>query len=139
MKPETSLIVGVVVYFAVKAANRFLGERSYGTLAPEDKRKIVDAFSQHRSIATYLPIGVMLAVLATALVNPQWLVFAFPAAVALVFVILLAIQVAVLRRLSELSLPKDYIAQFRTQSILVQIGNAIAFSLFTYGAVGRLL
>jgi len=64
MKPETYLIVGVLVYLATTALNRFLGERNYGSLAQEDKLKLTDAFSKHRSWATYLPIGVLAAVVA---------------------------------------------------------------------------
>ncbi len=135
MNPETCLIAGVLVLFATIALNRFLGERNYATLSPEDRMKLTDAFSTHRSLATYLPIGIMLVVIAVGYGNPRVLPVAFPAGVVLVLVVSLALQLAILRRLKQLALPENYVANFRVQAMLVQTGNIAALSLFAYGVI----
>ncbi len=137
MKPETSLIVGVLVYFLTTALNRFLGERNYKSLSQEDKLKLTDAFSTHRSMATYVPIAIMLAVIAAGYIYPRTFVVGFPIGVILVLIVALSIQIAILRRLSKLALPEEFVAKFRVQSILAQIGNVVAMSLFAYGVVYR--
>lgn len=137
MKPETFMIVGVLFYFLTTVLNRFLGERNYKSLTQEDKLKLVDAFSKHRSMGTYIPIGIMLAVIAIGYTNPRTFVVGFPIGVVLVLIVSLTLQIAILRRLSELSLPVEYVAKFRIQSIVVQIGNVIALSMFAYGVVER--
>ena len=138
MKPETSLIIGVLFYFLTVMLNRFLGERNYNSLAQDDKLKLIDSFSKHRSLATYLPIVIMLAVIAIGYSNPQSFSIGFPIGVALVLIVSLILQFAILRRLNELSLPQDYMSKFRLQSTLVQIGNVVAMSLFAYGIVGKI-
>lgn len=138
MKPETCLIVGVVFYFVTTVINRFLGERNYKSLSEEDKVKLTDAFSTHRSLATYIPIAIMVAVMAIGYANPSTFVVAFPIGVILVLVVSFTLQIGILRRLSELSLPDEYVSKFRLQSTVVQIGNIMALSMFAYGIVGRL-
>lgn len=138
MKPETCLIVGVVFYFATTAINRFLAERNYKSLSQEDKLKLTGAFSTHRSLATYIPIAIMVAVMAIGYANPSTFVVAFPIGVILVLVVSFTLQIGILRRLSELSLPGEYVSKFRLQSTVVQIGNVVALSMFAYGIVGRL-
>ncbi|MBN1910991.1 MAG: hypothetical protein JW818_14695 [Pirellulales bacterium] len=133
MKSDISLIVGVVVLFATIALNRFFTERNYGSLAQEDKLKLTDAFSRHRSFATYVPIGIMLAVIAIGYMNPPSFFIAFPIGVVLVLLVSFAVQVAICRRLTELSLPVEYVARHKVQSTLVQIGNVVALSMFAYG------
>ena len=139
MKPETSLIVGVLVYFLTTALNRFLGERNYKSLSQEDKLKMTDAFSTHRSMATYIPIAIMLAVIAAGYINPSTFVVGFPIGVILVLIVALSIQIAIVRRLSELALPEEFVAKFQVQSILAQIGNVVAMSLFANGVVYRFI
>jgi hypothetical protein len=63
---------------------------------------------------------------------------AFPAGVALVLTVSLALQIAILRRLKQLALPDHYVAKFRVQSMLVQLGNILALSMLAYGVVGRI-
>lgn len=138
MKPETCLIAGILVLFATIALNRFLGERNYATLSPEDRLKLTDSFATHRSLATYLPLGIMLAVIVVGYVNPGLFSVAFPAGVALVLTVSLALQIAILRRLKQLALPDHYVAKFRVQSMLVQLGNILALSMLAYGVVGRI-
>lgn len=138
MKPETSLFVGVLFYFLTIVLNRFLGERNYSSLAQEDKLKLTDGFSKHRSWATYLPIGIMLAVIFVGYLNPQTFRFAFPVGVLLVLINSLVVQILIFRKLKTLSLPQEYVSKFRVQSILVQIGNIVAMTLFAYGIVGVL-
>jgi len=137
MKPETCLIIGVLVYFATISINRFLGERNYSSLTQEDKLKLTDAFSKHRSFATYIPIGIMLVVIAIGYANPQTFAYAFPIGVVLVLIVSLILQFAIFRRLTELSLPDDYVSRFRRQSTLVQIGNVLALSMVAYGISAR--
>jgi uncharacterized membrane protein len=137
MKPETCIIFGAIVYFLTTAINRFLGERNYKSLSHEDRLKLTDAFSTHRSLATYIPIGIMLVVVLIGYLNPDTFIVGFPIAVVLVLIASFALQIAILRRLSQLSLAKEYVAKFRTQFTLVQIGNVLALSLFAYGIVGQ--
>ena len=131
------MIAGVLVLLATIVINRFLGERNYGRLTPDEKLRLTDAFSAHRSLGTYIPVGVMLAVLAVGFFSPQLLPLVFPVGVGLVLVVLLAIQVAVFRRLKELALPDSFVTRFRVQSTLVQLGNIVALSLLAYGIVAR--
>ncbi len=138
MTPETSLIAGVLVLFATIALNRFLGERNYNTLSPEEKLKLTDAFSTHRSLATYLPIAVMLAIIAVGYGNPRIFLVAFPAGVVLILVVTLALQIAIVRRLKQLALPDNYVAKFRVQAMLVQTCNIVALSMLAYGIVARI-
>lgn len=135
---ETCLILGGLCYFAIVATNRFLGERNYKSLEKEEKLKLLDAFSQHRSLGTYIPILIMLIVIVLGYAIPNSFVIGYPIGILMVLIISLLLQVSVFRRLTELSLPADYIAKFRLQSTIVQIGNVIALSLFAYGVVGQL-
>jgi len=137
MKPETCLIVGVLVYFVTISINRFLGERNYGRLSQDDKLRLTDSFSKHRSLATYIPIGIMLAIMAIGYTNPHTFAYAFPIGIALVLLVSLILQFAIFRRLTDLSLPDDFVSKFRLHSILVQIGNAVALSMFAYGIAVR--
>ncbi|MBX3416863.1 MAG: hypothetical protein KF851_04605 [Pirellulaceae bacterium] len=138
MKPETCLIVGVVFLFATAVINRFLAERNYKSLSQEDKLKLTDAFSTHRSLATYILIAIMVAVMAIGYANPSTFIITFPIGLILLLVVSFTLQIGILRRLSELSLPDEYVSKFRLQLTVVQIGNVIAFSMFAYGIVGRL-
>ncbi|MBL8872512.1 MAG: hypothetical protein JNK90_22235 [Planctomycetaceae bacterium] len=137
MTPEHCMIIGFVTFFLTTAINRFLGERNYRTLSQEDKVKLIDAFATHRSLGTYIPIGVMLIMFAVSYTIPQTLVFVFPASVVLLLIFSIALQVTILRRLKELTLPADYVAKFFVQSCLAQVGNIIALSMFTFGIVGQ--
>jgi hypothetical protein len=129
-------MAGVVVLFCTLAANRFLGERNYKLLSPEDKVKLVDQFSAHRSLATYIPLGIMGVVILVGRSDPGVFRWLFPIAVSVVLFVSIALQAVVLRRLAALELPEDFVSRFRFQSIAVQSGNVIALSLFAYGVVG---
>ena len=137
MKPESCLLLGVLVYFATIVLNRYLGERNYSMLTPEDKLKLTDEFKSHRSLATYIPIGILLVVIAVGYVNPHTFVVTFPVGVVLILIVSLSLQFTIFRRLNDLSLPDNFVAKFRIQSTLVQIGNIVALSMFAYGIVGR--
>lgn len=138
MKPQTYIIIGLLAYFATSALNRFLGERNYGSLSQEDKLKLTDAFSKQRSLATYIPIGIFLVAIAIVYANPQTFSVVFPAGFVMILFASLVMQVAIFRRLTELSLPGEYVTKFRIQSTLVQIGNIITLSLLAYGIVMRI-
>ena len=136
MQPESCIIIGLLFYCLTVAINRFFGERNFKILTSEEKVKLTESFSKHRSLATYIPIGIMLAVLAIGYLSHSAFVVAFPIGVVAVLVVSLSLQFSILRRLRELSLPAEYIMRFRTQSIIVQIGSIVALSMFTYGIVG---
>ena len=136
MDPQTAFMVGVGALFCTLAANRFLGERNYKRLSPEDKVKLVDQFSTHRSLATYIPLGIMALVILFGRTNPDVFRWLFPVAVAAVLFVSIALQIVILRRLATLELPEDFVSRFRFQSIAVQTGNVIALSLFAYGIAG---
>ncbi len=135
MNPEGFVLIGVLVYFATIASNRYFSERNYASLSSDEKLKLVDAFSKQRSLATYLPIGIMLLVLALGYSSPRLFFVAFPIGVVLCLAISAILRIAVFRRLRQLSLPNDYVARAKLQSTLVQWGTIIALSLFTYGIV----
>lgn len=137
MTPEHCMIIGFVTLFLTTAINRFLGERNFRTLSQEDKVKLTDAFATHRSLGTYIPIGVMLIMITVSYTLPQALVFVVPVSVALLLLFSIALQVAILRRLRELAVPADYVSKFFVQSCLVQAGNIIALSMFAFGIVGQ--
>jgi len=139
MSPFTYILAGLIANFATLALNRFLGERNYRTLTPEEKLKFIDAFSRHRSLATYLPIGVFLVMIAVIYVLPQTLVVALPAAILSVVLVSLVVQFAVFRRLLDLSLPDDYVRRFRVQSSVVQMGNIVSLGLVAYGVVATFI
>ena len=136
MKPETFLILGVLAALATMAMGRFLGERNYASLSREDKLKMVDAFTGHRSVATYIPIGIMLVIIALGYLDPRNFFFALPLGVVLILIILVMLQVAMYRRMRELAVADDYLRKFVRNTTLVQIGNIVALSLLVYGAVG---
>lgn len=137
MSPNTFLVAGVLTYLVTITANRFLGERNYRILSQEDKVKLVDAFSFHRSWATYLPIGIMLVAFALAYANPSNLHLIVPVGLVLVLLTSLLIQYSIIRRVSELSLPAEYVARFRIQALLVSIGSVVAAILLAYPFVTR--
>lgn len=136
MNSQTAFMTGVGVLFCTIAANRFLGERNYKQLSPADKIKLVDQFSGHRSLATYLPLGIMGLVILVGRSNPGMFRWLFPIAVAAALGVSITLQTVVLRRLTTLGLPGDFVSRFRFQSIAVQVGNVIALSLLVYGIVG---
>lgn len=133
MNPVTCLIVGALAYFATTALNRFLGERNYRNLALDDKLKLTDEFSIHRSLGTYIPIGIMFVVLAVGYTKPQTIAVAYPIGVVLLLLVSLVLQIAVFRRLNELALPNDFVARFRVHATLVQICDAVSVIMFAYG------
>ena len=136
MDTQTAFMVGVGALFCTLAANRFLGERNYKTLSPDDKVKLVDQFSSHRSLATYIPLALMGLVILIGRTNPDVFRWLFPLAVFAVLAVSIILQVIILRRLDTLDLPVDFVSRFRFQSIVVQTGNVIALSLFAYGIAG---
>ena len=136
MDTQTAFLVGIGALFCTLAANRFLGERNYKQLSPEDKVKLVDQFSTHRSVATYIPLGIMALVILVSRTNPAIFRWLFPGAVAVVLVVSIVLQIVILRRLDTLQLPDDFVSRFRFQAIAVQTGNVIALSLFAYGIAG---
>jgi hypothetical protein len=137
MKPETCVIIGVLVYLATIALNRFLGERNYASLTPDEKLKLTDAFSSHRSLGTYIPIAIMLLVIVIGYSYPHEFPMLFAGGVVAVLMISLALQIAIVRDLKKLSLPDAYVNKFRVQSMLVQFGNIAALSMLAYGIVAR--
>ena len=134
MDTQTALMVGAGALFFTLAANRFLGERNYKQLSPEDKVKLVDQFSKHRSLATYIPLGIMGLVVLLGRSSPGSFRWLFPVAVAAILAVSIILQIVILRRLSTLGLPDDFVERF--QSIAVQTGNVIALSMFAYGISG---
>ena len=82
-------------------------------------------------------IAIILVVMAVGYANPETFVVAFPVGIVLVLLVSLGLQVAVFRRLAELSLPDEYVAKFRVRSILVQLGNIAALSLLAYAVITR--
>ena len=136
MDTQTAFMVGVGALFCTLAANRFLGERNYKQLSPDDKLKLVDQFSTHRSLATYIPLGIMAVVILVGRSNPSVFRWLFPVAVAAVLAASIILQLVILRRLDTIGLPEDFVSRFRFQSFAVQTGNVIALSLFAYGIAG---
>ena len=136
MDTQTAFMVGVGALFCTLAANRFLGERNYKRLSPDDKVKLVDQFSTHRSLATYIPLAIMGLVIVIGRTNPDVFRWMFPLAAAAVLAVSITLQIVILRRLDTLDLPVDFVSRFRFQSIAVQTGNVIALSLFAYGISG---
>ena len=135
MEPHTAFMIGVAALFVTIAINRFLGERNYKCLSPEDKMKVIDQFSSHRSLATYIPIAIMACVIAASYLNSALFRWLFPTGVVLVLIVSLILQLFIFRQLRSLGLPEDYVSKFRFQSIAVQIGNVVALSMFAYGIV----
>ena len=87
MDTQTALMVGAGALFCTLAANRFLGERNYKQLSPEDKVKLVDQFSKHRSLATYIPLGIMGIVILLGRSGPGTFRWLFPVAVAAILAV----------------------------------------------------
>ena len=136
MDSQTSFMIGIAALFCTIGLNRFLGERNFKRLAPEDKVKLVDEFSAHRSMATYIPLAVMGLVIVIDLLSPGTSRWLFPVGVAAVLFASVVLQVTILRRLDTLGLPVDFVSRYRFQSIAVQVGNVVALSLFAYGIMG---
>lgn len=137
MTTENYMLAGLVIYFATHVLNRFLTERNYKTLAAEDKLKLVDGFATHRSLATYVPIAIMLLVIVIVNYSPQSSRVVFPIAVAIVMAISIGVTISIIKRLSELELSPDYIRKFRNQSLMVQIGYIAAMSMFALGVMSK--
>jgi len=135
MPSQTFMIVGLFLLVATLALNRFLSERNFRSLNQEEKLKLMDEFSKQRSLATYIPIAVMMIVSAISYQLPDLFLYAFPVGIGVVLMVALAIQVSILRRLATLSLPTDYVQKFRLQSILVQLGNTIALAMMGYAII----
>lgn len=62
---------------------------------------------------------------------------AFAVGVGLVLISSIGLQLVIVRHLRVLALPEAYIARFRIQSILIQIGNVAALSMLVYGVVAQ--
>lgn len=137
MTTENYMLAGLVIYFATHVLNRFLTERNYKSLAAEEKLKLVEGFATHRSLATYVPIAIMLIVIVIVNYSPRLSRVVFPIGVAVVMAISIAVTIAIIRRLSELALPSDYVRKFRNQSLLVQIGYIAAMSMFALGVMSK--
>ena len=136
MKPQTAFLIGVAALFVTIALNRFLGERNYKSLSPEDKTKLIDEFSSHRSMATYIPIAIMACVIVAGYLNLALFRWLFPVAVVLMLMFSLILQLSIFRHLGSLGLPGDYVSKFRFQSIAVQFGIVVALSMLVYGILG---
>ncbi len=136
MDTQTAFMVGIGALCVTLALNRFLGERNYKRLSPDDKLKLVEQFSTHRSLATYLPLALMGLVILVARTYPGTFRWLFAVGVVAVLLISLVLQTLILRRLATLDLPNDFVSRFRFQSIAVQFGNIVALSLFAYSIMG---
>lgn len=137
MPPQNFMIAGLLLMVTTLALNRFLAERNYRSLIQENKLKLMDEFSKQRSLATYIPIAIMIVVFLLSTQIPGAFTIAFPIGVVALLVVAFAIQASILRRLSQLALPAEYVRKFQLQSFIVQIGNVCALSMMTYGVIMR--
>lgn len=137
MPPQNFMIVGLLLLVTTLALNRFLAERNFRLLSQEDKLKLIDEFSKQRSLATYIPIAIMIVVFLLSTQIPGVFTIVFPIGVVMLLLVAFVIQASILRRLSQLSLPAEYVKKFQFQSFLVQTGNVLALSMMTYGVIMR--
>ena len=130
---QTALLVGVGTMFCTHGLNRFLGERNYKRLSPDEKVRLVDQFSTYRSAGTYLPIAIMGLVILVTVTYPAAFWWLFPIGVVAVLLVSLVLQVLIFRRLAFLGLPDGFVSRYRFQAVAVLLGNVVALSLLTYG------
>ena len=136
MDSQTAFLIGVGALFCTLVANRFLGERNFRQLSADDKVKLVDEFSLHRSLATYIPLGIMSIVLGLSMLIPGAFRWMYPVAILAALAVAFVLQFFIWRRLRTLDLPDTFKSRFLFQSIAVQIGNVIALTSFAYGIAG---
>ncbi len=138
MNSETAFLIGVGFLFVTSGLSRFLGERNFKILSTEQKVKLVDQFSLHRSLGTYIPIGIMAAVIMAGRLRPELFRWLFPVGASAVLIFALVLQLSIFRRLRDLELPDVFVSKFRFHSIAVQVGNIVAISLIAYGIMGMI-
>jgi|GEM_PF-2211915 len=138
MKPETYFVIGFITYLATIALNRFLGERNFKTLTPEEKLRLTEAFSGTRSLSTYGSIAILLALVAVVYFFPASFKVAAPIACGLTLLFTVQLQVSIVRRLRSLAISEQYVSRFRVQSTLVQLGNLVSLSLLALAFIARL-
>lgn len=78
---------------------------------------LVDEFSSHRSVATYVSIAIMTFVIVAGYLDPPLFRWLFQIAIVLVLAVSLFLQLTIFRRLLALSLSPDYVGKFRIQSV----------------------
>ncbi len=130
---QTALLIGVGAVFCTHGLNRFLGERNYRRLSPEEKVKLVDQFSAYRSAGTYLPIAIMGVVILVTVTYPGAFWWLFPTGVVAVLGVSLVLQVLIFQRLASLNLPEEFVSRYRFQAIACLVGNIVAMSFLTFG------
>jgi hypothetical protein len=127
---QSALLVGVGAMFFSHGVNRYLGERNFKQLSPDEKVRLVDQFSSVRSAGTYLPIAIMGLVILLTMAYPQAFRWFFPIGVGAILLVSFALQVLIFRQLAVLELPDDFVSRYRFQAFVVLCGNVVALYPF---------
>ena len=126
----TDPFLAIFVFVGVMVINRILAEKALKRLTPEEKARLLDAFSNYRIYSTLilvlLVVGFFVASRTTSDLRPTitWGMFSF---VIVFFVGTLILSYAKLRRLA---LGDSYVNNFILRSVLQFI--ALAFLMFTF-------
>ena len=126
---QYALYAGAILILVNLGLNRFLGEKNIRQLSVEQKGKLTEEFSSQRSLGTYLPIVLVIAMMLFNTYVPGYEMFVFPIVILLVLIATFYIQMRVLKRLGRMDLPQGFVQKFRSQSYLIQGINVVALIL----------
>ncbi len=132
MQQQTVFISALIVYLVNMALNRFLTERTYRLLTQGDKIRLLDSSSSHRSLGTYLPLGLVLASFVVGNFNNAWEAPLLGTGLLLAIAAGIVIQFSLIQKLRSLNISPEFIRQFGLQIIVVQILPGIAVCLIVY-------
>jgi hypothetical protein len=134
MSQQSVYFVALLIYFANLALNRFLMERNDRLLCTEDKIKLLDTTSTHRSLATHVPLGLVVASFFIGNFSQTWESIIFSLGLILAIISSALIQVAVMHRSHQLHNSPLFIQQFGKQVAIVQLLQGVAAMLIVYAA-----
>jgi hypothetical protein len=124
-------LIGLLCLMAGLFGSRYLAERSLKLLSPEEKLKLLDAFSGMRLFAGLPMIAVALLFVGITYVSPQWFWSAYFTGLALFAVYFTVMHQLVYRKMAALGINAQFQAAHRKARWLAYGGFAAFFALNT--------
>ena len=121
-------IIGLIVFFVLLVASRFLNEKALKILSSEEKVKLLDGFSNMRKY-NLIPIIVFIGIY--FLMNkyfPQLYLVIFISYFGLLIIFVILTSIITFKKLHKLELPKNYIKKYIFSMIIQYIGITILFT-----------
>lgn len=122
-------IFGFIALAWAMVVNRILAQRALKRLSTEEKARLLDAFSKHRTNSVLVAFGLLLLFYVAGRISPgSYSMLAWVMLGLILFMSAVSTFVS-FRKLKRLSMPKEYISNFLVRCVIYYAG--IGVLLFT--------